>query len=268
MTPHSVLAILALILPTVALGAAGGPAADGPEPGHLRLTIVFDNVPRVDGLETGWGYACVVEGLQKTILFDTGADGDILLANMRKLGLDPADVDLVFLSHMHGDHTRGLKRFLEVNPDVEVWLPVSAPETFRDEVRAAGARVHGVDGPTQLFDGAHSTGEVGDRLLEQALVLDSAGGLVLVTGCAHPDIAEIVALARRQHKREIALIAGGFHLRSLGQAEFGEVLLKLEESGVKRVAPSHCTGEGAVAAFRRIWDEGFVAAGCGAVIDF
>jgi len=268
MTLQSALVVFAVILPAALVGTPGEAQVEGPEPGGPRMTIVFDNVPHVEGLETAGGYACVVEGLEKTVLFDTGADGEILLANMRKLGIDPAGIDVVFLSHMHRDHTGGLRRFLEINPDVEVWMPGDASEPFRNEVRAAGARVRGADGPVRLFKGAHSTGQMGDTLVEQSLVLEGRGGLALVTGCAHPDIAEIVAVARRQHEREVALIAGGFHLRSLGEAEFGEVLRSLEKSGVARVAPTHCTGDGAVAAFRGIWGEGFIAVGCGAVIAF
>lgn len=263
-----VLASLALILSTAPMSVAGEPDGSGAQPGRLRLTIVFDNVPSADGLETGWGYACVVQGLEKTILFDTGADGEVLLSNMRKLGIDPADVDAVFLSHLHGDHTRGLEAFLAENPDVEVWMPARFPDTFREEVRAAGARVRDVTGPTKLFEGAHSTGEIGDRFVEQALVLEGRGGLALITGCAHPGIADVVARARRQHERQTELIAGGFHLRSLAESEAGEVVRALEQDQVERVAPSHCTGDKARAAFRRIWGEGFVEAGCGALIDF
>jgi len=268
MTLQQACAVFALFMPAALLiGARGSEAAD-PEPGRLRMTVLFDNVPRAEGLQTGWGFACLVEGLEKTILFDTGGDGEILLSNMRMLGIEPATVDVVFLSHLHGDHTHGLQRFLEENSDVEVWMPASFPEAFREQVRAAGARPHFVEGPTKLFDGAHSTGEMGSPIKEQALVLETRDGLALITGCAHPKIADVVAQARRQHKRSVELIAGGFHLRSLEGAEFGETMRALEKGGVTRVAPSHCTGEGPVEAFRRIWGDGFVESGCGAVIEF
>jgi 7,8-dihydropterin-6-yl-methyl-4-(beta-D-ribofuranosyl)aminobenzene 5'-phosphate synthase len=268
MSAQQLFALFALVLPAAVLGSAGDAEAAGPEPGRLRLTIVFDNIPRVDGLETGWGYACLVEGLEKTILFDTGADGEILLSNMRKLGIDPADVDVVFLSHVHGDHTRGLQRFLETNHDVDVWMPASFPESFVEGVRSSGARAHLVEGPVKVCEGAHSTGEMGERLIEQALVLEARRGLVVVSGCAHPDIAGIVARTRRLHERRIGLVAGGFHLRSLDDAEFGQVVRTLRDNGVEQVAPSHCTGERAMRAFRQIWGSSFVEAGCGTVIDF
>lgn len=261
-------ALFALFLPAALLGAAGESAAAGPEGGRLRLIILFDNVPQADGLKTGWGYACLVQGLEQTVLFDTGSDGEILLSNMETLGVDPASVDVVFLSHLHGDHTRGLQRFLERNSDVDVVMPAGFPESLREQVRATGARVRTVEGPTKIFEGAHSTGQTGDPLVEQALVLESRGGLALITGCAHSGIADIVARTRRRHEREVGLIVGGFHLGGLDAAELDEIVRSLRASGVARVAPSHCTGEDAVAVFRRIWGKGFVEAGCGAVIDF
>jgi 7,8-dihydropterin-6-yl-methyl-4-(beta-D-ribofuranosyl)aminobenzene 5'-phosphate synthase len=54
------------------------------------ITVVFDNNPGPGGLRTGWGFACVVRGTSETILFDTGASGATLLANMEALGVDPA----------------------------------------------------------------------------------------------------------------------------------------------------------------------------------
>lgn len=56
------------------------------------------------------------------------------MGNMEKMGINSGNIDVVFLSHIHGDHVRGLKKFLEVNPDVTVYLPESFPEGFKDEV--------------------------------------------------------------------------------------------------------------------------------------
>ena len=81
------------------------------EQSQLRVHVVFNNVPYKEGLETSWGFSCLIEGLDKTVLFDTGGNGDILLSNMQRLGLAPEAVDAVVLSHIHGDHTGGLAPF-------------------------------------------------------------------------------------------------------------------------------------------------------------
>ena len=75
---------------------------------RLLIHIVYNNVPYKSGLETGWGFACQIEGLNKTVLFDTGGNGDILLSNMQRLGLDPESIEIIVLSHIHSDHTGGL----------------------------------------------------------------------------------------------------------------------------------------------------------------
>jgi 7,8-dihydropterin-6-yl-methyl-4-(beta-D-ribofuranosyl)aminobenzene 5'-phosphate synthase len=73
-----------------------------------------------------WGFSCFVEveGAPK-ILFDTGADGNILLSNMERLHIDPRDIEEVFISHGHFDHIGGLSAFLKVNSDVKLYVPVS-----------------------------------------------------------------------------------------------------------------------------------------------
>jgi len=83
----------------------------------LDVTILYDNYVFREGLEADWGFACLIEGLDKTILFDTGTRGNILLGNAEKLDVDFNDVDVVVISHDHGDHYGGLDPFLQLNSD-------------------------------------------------------------------------------------------------------------------------------------------------------
>ena len=82
----------------------------------LTLTIVYDNNPCNEELETRWGFSCLVEGLEETILFDVGGEGAVLLRNMKKLGIDIDTIDIVVLSHIHYDHIGGLSTLLEEKP--------------------------------------------------------------------------------------------------------------------------------------------------------
>ena len=125
------------------------------------MTIVYDNNRFDPRLKTAWGFSCVVRGLEKTILFDTGGDGHTLLGNMRQLGVEPAEVDIVVLSHIHGDHTGGLERFLEKNPRVVVYLPDSFPGSFKKAVISLGARVEGVLKPEDYRRVAETLKEYG-----------------------------------------------------------------------------------------------------------
>lgn len=235
--------------------------------GRLKLTVLFDNILHLEGLQTGWGFSCLVEGLDKTILFDTGGDGDILLANMEKLGVDPRIVDIVVLSHNHRDHTGGLARLLERNPMVEVWVPASFPDEFHKEVIAAGAEIKTVEQPAKIVEKAHTTGEMGENLIEQSLVLDSSQGLVVLTGCAHPGVVEIIRAAKRQRQSSVDFVTGGYHLNHLGARELMETIGGLQESGVRQVAPSHCTGDEAINLLRELWDDDFIEGGAGAIFD-
>ncbi|MCI0506924.1 MAG: MBL fold metallo-hydrolase [Gammaproteobacteria bacterium] len=179
---------------TQATVAVSGTEKD--QPVRLRLHIVFNNVPYKAGLATSWGFACLIDGLEKTVLFDTGGDGDILLSNMQRLGLDVGAVDAVVLSHIHGDHTGGLDTFLARNPDVTVYMPASFPASFQQEVKRMGAAIETVAGPRQLMKSVHSTGEMNHGIREQALIVDTPRGLVVITGCAHPNVADMAEQAK------------------------------------------------------------------------
>jgi 7,8-dihydropterin-6-yl-methyl-4-(beta-D-ribofuranosyl)aminobenzene 5'-phosphate synthase len=81
-----------------------------------RMTILFDNYPGLPGLEALWGFAAVFQMPRLTVLFDTGSNGRVLLRNMADLGIEPASIDLLFLSHPHWDHMGGLDSVLDLNP--------------------------------------------------------------------------------------------------------------------------------------------------------
>jgi len=236
-------------------------------PSALRLTVVFNNEPYMQGLETSWGFACVIEGLTQTILFDTGGDGQILLANMKKLGIDPGIIELVGLSHFHGDHTNGLENFLETNPAVTVCMPQSFPDSFQRGVKNLGAVVKTISGPELLFDGVYTTGEMGQAIIEQSFILDTPRGLVVVNGCSHPGIDRIVRKAKQICNKDIYLVLGGFHLGQASEERIQEIIRTFKELGVKKVGATHCTGDKAIELFRRAWGDDYVDCGCGAVIE-
>jgi 7,8-dihydropterin-6-yl-methyl-4-(beta-D-ribofuranosyl)aminobenzene 5'-phosphate synthase len=263
---HSlVMKILALVLILSPTAGFGGSKAH--EACVIRLTVVYNNPPFDDRLETAWGFFCLIEGTEQVILFETGGDGRILLGNMRLVGIDPLSVKMVFLSHIHGEHTGGLEGFLRCNPHVTVSMPQSFPASFQRAVASYGAKVHTVDTPVWLFGSVHSGGEMGESIREQALIVETTSGLVIITGCAHPGIVNVVREAKTRFKNEISLVMGGFHLGGKTRSQIRATIDALKGLGVKRVAPSHCTGEMAMALFREAWGEGFLEGGAGAVIE-
>jgi len=187
----------------------------------ITITILYDNTAIHHTLQSDWGFSCLIQGAGQTVLFDTGADGSILLSNMEKLNIDPISVDLVFISHSHFDHTGGLSGFLRINPDVTVFCPTS----FRG-VRRARDVVY-VDQLEKIDDQIYSTGELGG--IEQSMVLMTKQGLILVVGCAHAGMENILQAVA--HLGEVRAVVGGFH----GFKNFDLF------QNVQNICPTHCT---------------------------
>lgn len=237
-----------------------------PSPRMPIITDLYDNTPHGEGLKTAWGFSCLVKG-ERTVLFDTGGGGRLLLSNLKKLGLAPQEIDAVMVSHLHEDHLGGLRRFLKENRSAVVYLPRSFPESLRRDLEQHGSRTVSVGGPTEICPGFFSTGELGTAPPEQALVVRTARGLVIVTGCAHPGLERVVRTAKESFGGEVLLVLGGFHLAGRSEPEIAAVIDRLKKLGVRHVAPCHCTGDAARRLFKRAFGSGFHEMGVGRVLD-
>lgn len=229
----------------------------------LRLTIVYDNNPFSEGLKTDWGFSCFVRGLDKTILFDTGARGEVLLANMEKLGISPLDVDIVFLSHVHNDHIGGLEALLQNNSKIQVWLPEFFPSSLKDLIISKGASLVNTQNFQQILPGASTTGIISGWIKEQSLLLESIDGPLLLTGCAHPRITEIITLVKEKIQKDIHLVLGGFHLGGFSKKEIEQIITRFKDAGIKKVGPCHCTGEKARKIFQTAFVDNYLLTGVG-----
>ena len=253
-----------LIILGFALALIGG--AHSLEGSSIVITILYDNYPLKEGLKTDWGFSCIVEGTEKTILFDTGTQSDILFHNIGQLKVKPARVELVALSHIHGDHTGGLWAFLGENSRISVYVPDSFPDAFKKRVENSGAKIISVSDPVEICSHVHLTGEIMGPVNEQALILDTSQGLVVITGCAHPGIANMVKRAKEVVKKDVHLVFGGFHLRGKSDAEVKAIISQFKDMGVQKVGATHCTGDRAIELFRQAYGENFVQMGVGKVI--
>ena len=227
------------------------------------ITVIYDNYPFKRGFQTGWGFSCLVRGWGEAILFDTGGDGRLLLSNMRGLEIDPHEIDMVVLSHIHGDHVGGLESLLYQHRDLSVVVPSSFPSDLKHGVRSFGARLQEVEGFTELCPGVYSTGEMGTWIKEQALILESPRGLVVITGCAHPGVVKIVETVRAHFTKDILLVMGGFHLMGEDRKGLERIIARFQELGVKHVGPCHCSGDGARRLFQEAYGNAFVPVGVG-----
>ncbi|QSZ67769.1 MBL fold metallo-hydrolase [Methanofollis aquaemaris] len=192
------------------------------------VTEVYNNIPFDPALRTAKGFSCHIK--EADLLFDTGGDPAILSANLQTLGIDPARIRTLVLSHDHWDHVGGLQAVLGQNPD----LTVCILDTFSEKTKTAaaeGGRTEIIEGWQELAPGLFSTGPCGDNPPEQALALRTERGYLIITGCAHPHISEIIGTVAR-HGQIMGAI-GGFH--SVSEEDL-DALKKLAY-----LSPSHCT---------------------------
>jgi 7,8-dihydropterin-6-yl-methyl-4-(beta-D-ribofuranosyl)aminobenzene 5'-phosphate synthase len=235
---------------------------------NISITITYDNNPHTEGLSTAWGFSCLIMGTQKTILFDTGGNGSILLPNMKGLDINPEKIDVIILSHIHGDHVGGLEVFLERNKKVSVYLPRSFPRGFTENLRISGINIVEVHDATRICAGVYTTGELGEGIKEQSLILHTTRGIIVITGCAHPGIVGILKRAKDLIKDDILLAMGGFHLGGTSKADLEKIIRSFRTLGVKYVGPCHCSGDLARQMFKEEYRNNYIHLGVGRVIEF
>lgn len=232
----------------------------------ITITVIFDNNLYEPGLTESWGFSCLIEGCEKTILFDTGGDGDILSGNMNKLGVNPEDIDVIVLSHIHGDHTDGLPSVLSKNNDVTVYVLQTFPYSFKEDVKGRGAEVVSVEDPIRICKNVYSTGLLSYPVDEQSLIIRTDRGLIVITGCAHPGIVRIVKKAKELLQDEVLLVMGGFHLRDIGRSDIEEIVSDFRELGVLYAGPCHCSGYTARELFKEEYGRYYIEIGVGKII--
>jgi metal-dependent hydrolase (beta-lactamase superfamily II) len=246
------------------------PTASEP-PGQVQITIVYDNTAVEPGLDAEWGFAAWIGYGDQDILFDSGPSGSALLGNLIQLGLDPAEIDLVVLSHEHGDHTGGMMSLLQTGVRPAVYVPSAFASSYK-RLLDERAELIEVTGPIEILPGLHSTGELRTTLrgqegalTEQALVIETSQGSVVITGCAHPGIVSIVRAAQEVVPGDVALVMGGFHLMDKADHAIDAVAESFRGLGVERLSPTHCTGEQAIAILAAAYGDDYIEGGAGRV---
>ena len=263
-----------------------------------QLTILYDAFGTDAAMKKDWGFSALLEIFDKRILFDTGNDPDIFAANVKAKNIDLTSIDFVVLSHRHSDHMAGLNHVLSVNPTVKIYAPKegfgiygsSLPSSFyrKDEslppemryydgkppeIMKFGtawqqANIEPIDKTTEIAPGITLIALVSDspgtkELKELSLAVNTADGVVLVVGCAHPGIEKIVEAATTINPK-IRLIAGGFHLVVAPDEVIAKAVSALKDTfKVENIAPGHCTGEPTFAALKRAYGDRYLYAGVG-----
>ena len=270
-------------------------------PTQAQITVLYDAFGKSSDMHKDWGYAALVEYGGKRILFDTGNNPDILAHNAKVKGVDLSKLDLVVMSHRHGDHMGGLSYVLKVNPAVKIYAPKEGfgvygadlpstfyrkdaslpadqryydgapPEIMRFGSAWPGANFQLVDRDTEIAPDIHLITLVSDKpgtleLRELSLAISTPEGIVIVVGCSHPGIEKIVAAASTIAPR-VHLIAGGFHLVTVADSDIDRIVTALHDQfKVDYIAPGHCTGEPAFVALRKVFGDRYLYAGLGTTL--
>jgi len=182
---------------------------------------------------------------------------------MAELGIRPDDVDAVVLSHIHGDHTGGINELLKRNSRVTVYLPLSFPEQMKQHIKLRGVNLVEIHEPRELFAGVLTTGELGSAIREQSLLVKTSNGLVLITGCAHPGVVNIVERTKEITRDKVYMVVGGFHLASAFRSQISYAAEMLFQLGVEKVMLCHCSGDEARKLFKGYFAENCVDCGVG-----
>ena len=266
-----------------------------------RITIIYDAFGKPSAMQKDWGFSALIEYNGKRILFDTGDNAEIFAQNVKAKGIDLTKLDFVVMSHRHGDHIGGLTYLLSVNPKVKIYAPkenfgvfgFSLPSAFyrKDASLPADARYYDgappavmkfgnawptanfelIEKTTEIAPGIHLIALVSDKtttleLRELSIAIDTPDGIVLILGCSHTGIDNIVEAASHINKH-IHLVAGGLHLVVAKDDEIRRVATVLRDTyKVDYVAPGHCTGEPTFTALKQAFGDRYLYAGLGTTI--
>jgi 7,8-dihydropterin-6-yl-methyl-4-(beta-D-ribofuranosyl)aminobenzene 5'-phosphate synthase len=267
-----------------------------------RATILYDAFGNAESLKKDWGFSVLIGYSGKKILFDTGNNAKTFADNAKAMRIDLKDLDFVVISHRHGDHTSGLNYLLKVNPKVKIYAPAESfgvfgsrlpkgfyktvdtlpnsmryfngaePEAFPSGSAWAEANFVSVDSPTEVAPDIFIIPTVSNvkgalELRELTLAINTPLGLVLVVGCSHPGVEEILSAASAVNSH-VHMLLGGLHLVKTPDAEIERIAGVLHDKWkIDRIAPGHCTGEPAFAKLRQVFGDSYLYAGLGSRVD-
>jgi 7,8-dihydropterin-6-yl-methyl-4-(beta-D-ribofuranosyl)aminobenzene 5'-phosphate synthase len=197
----------------------------------LGATEKFEMIPLIDGIseDTGLiaeaGVSYLIRTDNANILFDVGlnapdSDPSPLLRNMKKLGIQMGDIDLIVISHNHGDHVGGNKwstqqTFSVTSHQIDlgnktIYTPVQMTYPGQEPIYSYD--------PVKIAEGVATIGVIHcpmfvSHVEEQAIAINVKDkGIVVISGCGHQTINKLVERSEKIFNEPLYALIGGFHL--------------------------------------------------------
>lgn len=260
----------------------------------MKIINLIEDTPGKPGCKNEHGLSFYIETKGHRILMDAGATS-AFLENAKALGIDLGQVDTVILSHGHYDHSGGIMPFVEINPLAKIYMQKTAGE-FYYSLREKGETYIGIDrripellqvcmvtGNRRIDDELFLFSEIKGRrfwpesnqrlkcrigetlvqdifLHEQCLVVEEEGKKILLSGCAHNGILNILDRFREIFQCDPDAVISGFHMiqKNGCTKEQAEVIRNTarELAGTKTIFyTGHCTGRQAFTWMKEIMGE-------------
>lgn len=255
---------------------------------EVKLTVLSEN-RAMKGFQAEHGLSFLIEHNHLKLLFDTGAS-DVFIRNALKLNIDLDSVGTVVLSHGHFDHGDGLKHLqaktLLCHPGCFIKRYHKGDKLYIGLARTEEAirkRLNLITSqyPFQISDDiiylgeiprlndfeAKTTNFVNDKEADDfvpddsALAIKSEKGLIVITGCSHSGICNIIEYAKKVTSIDkVYAVMGGFHLKTLDRQSL-QTIKYFKKEKIQKVFPSHCTDEPVLSAIIREFDSHTIKAG-------
>jgi len=252
---------------------------------QVQVRLLVENTARGAGILGEHGLSWHIESAGRSLLFDLG-QGMTLASNARRMGVDWARVDSVVFSHGHYDHVGGWRKWWSQLQHARVFAHPAALELkyqakadggmhpagdrhFAASLKSSSASVMLTEKPVEVLPGIWTTGEVprttdfedtggdfyagngatqeDDLLDDLSLFFRTDMGLVVVLGCAHAGLINILRHCIELTGERIHAVIGGMHLLHAREERIQRTLAALDEIGPDWLAPNHCTGDAALA---------------------